>query len=404
MTTSHRHAEPTRSIDPKGRGAASPTELPAPAWADIARRVWKEFFDDRVMLVSAGATFYILLALVPALAAFVAVYGLIFDRQNVVEQVSALSGMLAPEVRTIIEEQLNRLTAEAPSSLGIAFAVSLAASLWSASAGTKAIIDGLNIVNEEDERRGFLRYNATALALTLAGLVGAVVVLGVTIAVPVALDMLLPNLNETLVKVASYAVLLAFLWGGLIVLYRYGPSRDEAEWRWLATGTVIAVILLAAFAVAFSWFARSFAGYASYGSIGAVIGFMTWVWVSVILVLLGAEINAEMEHQTARDTTAGPERPIGARGAAMADRVASSAGRGEAAAETKRDNRGWIFGGTGDPSAMPADARPRDMAPAIAGLVLLTAILQIADRYVRRRQRQREEERYQREAEAYRGG
>ncbi|MEZ5818672.1 MAG: YihY/virulence factor BrkB family protein [Hyphomicrobiaceae bacterium] len=278
-----------------------------------------EFSNDRLTMVGAGAAFYVLLALVPALSAFVAVYGLIFDRSSVVEQVSRLSGFLAPEVRTLIEGQLTRLVSASSGSLSLAFAVSLALSIWSSSAGTKAMMDGLNIVYDEKEKRGFVRFYGTALALTLGGLVGFVAVIGATIAVPIILGYVVPGTAGGFIRFVSFALLLGFLWIGLLVLYKWGPSRDAAEWRWLAPGTIIAVVALAAFSLLFSWFARTFAGYASYGSLGAIIAFMTWVWISAVIVLLGAEINAEMEHQTAHDTTTGSDMPMGSRGAAMAD-------------------------------------------------------------------------------------
>jgi membrane protein len=253
------------------------------------------------------------------LSAFVAVYGLIFDRASVVEQVASLSNLLAPEVRSIIEGQLTRLASESAGSLGIAFSISLALSLWSASAGIKALMDGLNIVYAEEEKRGFIRYYATALVLTLAGLVGFVAIIATTIAVPIVLDYVAPGQAGGLVRSASYVVLFGFIWLGLIALYRWGPSREHAKWRWLAPGTIVAVVALAIFALLFSWFARTFAGYASYGSLGAIIAFMTWVWVSTVIVLLGAEINAEVEYRTTHDTTTGPTRPMGERGAMMAD-------------------------------------------------------------------------------------
>lgn len=313
--------------DPHGRQATTPTELPAPALKDIAVRVWHAFFEHRVTLIGAGATYYALLALVPVLAAFVALYGLVFDRASVVQQVAGLSGALPGEVRGIIEEQLKRLTSEPVGSLGLAFAASLALSLWSASAATKAMMEGLNIVNDETEERSFLHYNAVALTLTLAGLVGAIVMLGITAALPAALTYWAPTSNHAVLRTISYALLLVFLWGGLICLYRYGPSRDEAKWRWLAPGTIVAVFLLAGFSVLFSWFARSFAGYSSYGSLGAIIAFMTWAWISMVILLLGAEINAEMEHQTACDTTTGKPKPMGGRGATMADTLGTAEGK-----------------------------------------------------------------------------
>lgn len=310
--------------DLQGRQARTPTDLPHGAWLEIAKRVWHEFSADRVTMVAAGTAFYVILALVPALTSFIAVYGLVLDRESVVDQVSQFSGMLAPEVQTIIEGELTRLAAQSSGSLGTAFAVSLVLSLWSASAGTKALMDGLNIVYDEDEKRGFLNFYATALGLTLAGLVGFVAVIGATVAVPIIVSFFASGAASGIVRVASFAFLLAFLWLGLMVLYRWGPSREAAEWKWIAPGTILAVAGLAVFAIAFSWFARTLAGYSSYGSLGAIIAFMTWVWISIVIVLLGAEINAEMEHQTARDTTVGPEQPAGERGAYMADHVAGA--------------------------------------------------------------------------------
>jgi membrane protein len=328
--------EASRHSDPHGRRARSPGELPARAWMDIALRVVREISDDRVLLIGAGAACYVIFALVPALASFIALYGLVLDKGSIVAQVSALSGLLAPEVRGILEEQLTRLASEPSRSLGLAFAVTLALSLWSASAGTKAIMDGLNIVYDEEEKRGFVRYNATALAMTLAGLVGGIVTIGVTVLLPVILARVLPSAMG-LVQIASYAALVGFVWIALLALYRWGPSRREAEWRWLTTGTIIAVLLLVAFSAAFAWFARTFAGYASYGSLGAVIVFMTWAWMSLVIVLVGGEINAEMEHQTGQDSTVGQEKPRGARGAVMADTIGEPASVGNA--ESDRPDR-----------------------------------------------------------------
>ena len=249
-------------------------------------------------MVGASATFYSLLAVVPALAAFVALYGLVFDRNSIVAQVGGFSQQLAPEVRSIIEGQLTRLASEPAPALGLAFAGSLVVSLWSASAATRALMDGLNIVFDEEEKRGYLKFYGTALLLTIGGIVGMVAVLAASLIVPVVVRYVLPGLGGTVVQLGSYLVLLGFLWAGLMALYRWGPSREPAGWRWLAPGTLVAVAGLAIFAVIFSWFARTFAGYASYGSLGAVIGFMTWMWISIIIVLLGAQIDAEIERQS----------------------------------------------------------------------------------------------------------
>lgn len=293
----------------KEGGADSPARLPGSSWMDIAKRVASEFSKNRLTMVGASAAFYSLLAVVPALAAFVALYGLVFDRNSIVSQVGSLSQQLAPEVRTIIEGQLTRLASEPARALGLAFAGSLVVSLWSASAATRALMDGLNIVYEREETRGYLRFYGTALLLTLGGIVGMIVFLAASLVVPVVVGYVLPGLGGTFVQIASYLVLLGFLWAGLMALYRWGPSREPPAWRWLAPGTVIAVAGLAIFAVLFSWFARSFAGYSSYGSLGAVIGFMTWMWISIVIVLLGAQIDAEIERQTVVDTEERAQTP-----------------------------------------------------------------------------------------------
>ncbi|MDX2158191.1 MAG: YihY/virulence factor BrkB family protein [Hyphomicrobiaceae bacterium] len=324
-------------IDRHARSARSPSELTATAWKDVAVRVWRGFNHDRVTLIGAGAAFYALLALVPALGAFVAIYGLVFDPTSVVTQVDTLSGLLAPEVRTILADQLQRLTTERAASLGTAFAISLGLSLWSASAGTKAVMDGLNVVYDEEEKRGFLGYNATALVLTAAGLLGVIAMLGVTVVLPVVLSRIFGWSGGGFVQPASYAALLTLVWAGLLAIYRWGPSRDEAEWRWLRPGTFVAAALIIVFSALFSWFARTFAGYASYGSLGAIIAFMTWTWACMVIVLLGAEINAETEHQTAEDSTVGPPRARGQRGATMADTVGEVSGDTAGQRDRRRD-------------------------------------------------------------------
>mgnify|MGYP001190506929 CR=1 FL=1 len=365
-------------IDTQGRLAHAPSEFPAGAWRDIVRRVVYEFSDDRVPLVAAGAAFYVLLALVPALAALVALYGLLFDRSNVAEQMTSLAGVLPEEVRALIGEQLVRLTSEDTPALSVAFAATLALSLWSASSGTKAVIDGLNIVYDESEKRSFLRYNLTALGITTLGLATLVLALAVTVVVPAFLETYLAFAGKGVVQLASYAVLVVALWLAISALFRWGPSRENARWRWLAPGSLLAVLLLALFSLGFSWFARTFASYSSYGSIGAAIAFLTWCWISLMIVLGGAEINAEMEHQTARDSTTGPPLPMGARGAAMADTLGASyasARNGDGAAPWSGGH-----GATSRPAGMPL-ARNDALPMVIASFVIGAAAYAVALRY-----------------------
>jgi membrane protein len=216
------------------------------------------------------------------------------------------------------------VAANGSTSLGISFLVGLAVSLWSANQGTKAMFDALNVVYDETEKRGFVRLTLATLGFTLGGLVFVVLALAGIVALPVVLQFVgLPRGLESLLQLARWPILLVFLAIMLAVLYRYGPSRQEARWQWLSWGSGLAALLWLGGSALFSWYVENFGSYnETYGSLGAVIGFMTWIWLSSAVVLLGGELNAELEHQTAKDTTTGAPKPLGTRGARMADRVA----------------------------------------------------------------------------------
>jgi membrane protein len=171
--------------------------------------------------------------------------------------------------------------------------------------------------------------NLWSLSFTLGAIVFLLVALGGIVALPVILNFVgLGAATEWLLVIARWPVLLAGVVLGLALLYRYGPSRDTAGWKWVTPGGIAAAVLWLAVSMLFSWYVSSFGGYnETYGSLGAVIGFMTWIWISTVVVLLGAEINAEVEHQTAEDTTEGPRQPLGARGARMADTVGKAKSR-----------------------------------------------------------------------------
>jgi membrane protein len=308
-----------------GQEADSPSGIPALGWWDITRRVFHEILDDRVMLVSAGVTYYLLLALVPSLAIFVSLYGLFNDRATVLQHVSLLSGVLPAGGIDVITEQLTRLTAIPGSALSFTLLLSLAIALWSASAGINALFDAMNIAYDEKEKRNFFLRNLTALAFTLGALAAAVVFLWTVIIIPVVFDALrLAQTFEWLIKIASYLMMAVLTFAGVGALYRWGPSRRQAKWRWVSPGALFAVAAIGLVSVLFSWYAANFSNYsATYGSLGALVGLLTWIWLSVIILIAGAEINSEAEHQTARDSTTGSPRVLGRRGAYMADHVAS---------------------------------------------------------------------------------
>lgn len=307
-----------------GRRAAAPTQFSWAAWWRILKRVYAEVNDDRVMLIAAGATYYLLLALFPALAAFVSLYGFVADPSTIAEHVAFLGGLLPRGGLDLIKSQLDALAAQNESALSIGFATGLAIALWSANSGVKTLFDAMNIAYDETEKRGFFALNLWSLMFTLGAIVVGILLIVSVGVVPALLALLrLDGWTEAIISFGRWPVMLVFVWFGITLIYRYGPSRERAKWRWLTWGSALATLVWIAVSIGFSFYLQNFADYnATYGSLGAVIGFMIWVWLSVMILIVGAELNAEMEHQTAVDSTTGPPRPMGARGAHMADHVA----------------------------------------------------------------------------------
>jgi membrane protein len=318
------HASPQAAAEKgRGRSADTPTEIPARGWKDILWRTYEEFNKDRVMSVAAGVTYYALLALFPAIAALVSIYGLFADPGTIQDHLNTLSGVLPSGALDIIREQVTRIASQGGGTLGFGFVFGLGLSLWSSNAGMKAIFDALNIVYGEEEKRSFIKLNLLSLSFTLGAIAFILIALAGIIVLPIVLNFIgLGSGTEWLVSLARWPILLIGVIFGLSLIYRFGPSRDKAEWRWVTPGGIVAAVLWLAVSMLFSWYVANFGSYnETYGSLGAVIGFMTWIWLSTIVVLLGAEINAETEHQTAKDTTEGTHQPMGTRGARMADTI-----------------------------------------------------------------------------------
>lgn len=305
----------------RGRQATAPQRIPPEGWIPILKRVFASLGEDRVMLTAAGVTYYTLLALVPALTALVSIYGLFADRATVLEHVGLLAGIVPEGGLDIISEQLERIAGEGATTLGWTLVVSLGIALWGASAGIRAMFEAMNVAYGEREKRNFIVLNTMVLLSTLLVAVCAALVIGAVVLLPAVTAFLEPLPSMTwLLRLAGYGVFVLILVCGLAALYRWGPSRTAARWRWITPGAVIATLGTLAVSIAFSWYVANFGNYgATYGSLGALIGFLTWIWLSVTLVILGAELNAEIEHQTARDTTTGPAQPMGERGAHVAD-------------------------------------------------------------------------------------
>lgn len=305
----------------KGRGRESerPDGIPRPGWRDILLRTWGQIGQDNVGLVAAGVAFYGLLGLFPGIAALVSIYGLIADPSQVQQQFQAMSGVMPDELQRILGEQMGKVAGSGTRALSVAVAGSLVLAMWSASKGTKALMTAMNVAYGEDERRGLLVLNLTALGLTAFFILLFVAAL---VAVVVAPTLLAAFGVGRLVGLLGWPLIIAVLLVALAILYRFAPSREQAKWRWVSPGSIAAIVLWLAASVAFSTYVRNFGSYnETYGSLGAVVGLMMWLWLSAFIVIMGAELNAESERQTRRDTTTGEPQPMGERGAYVADTV-----------------------------------------------------------------------------------
>lgn len=313
----------------RGRDANSPGEIPAKGLKDVFWRVVTEVNDDRVSLIAAGVTYYLLLALFPALGALVALYGFIADPASIASHINVLGSILPPGSLDIILGQLAALTQQKNSTLSFAFFGGLLVALWSANNGIKALFDAMNIAYGETEKRGLIKLNLLSLLFTFGALLVAVVLIFAIGVIPAILAYLwLDRWAELLASLGRWPVILAIVGAGITLIYRYGPSREPAKLRWLTWGAALSTLLWLATSFLFSFYLENFANYnATYGTLGALIGFMVWTWISVVIVIVGAEVNAELEHQTARDSTTGSPRPMGERGAYVADTLGAEAGR-----------------------------------------------------------------------------
>jgi membrane protein len=307
-----------------GRQADVPQEIPPKGWKDIAKRTAKEVKQDQVPLLGAGVAFYALLSLFPAMIAGISIYGLVADPETVRNQLDKLTEMLSPSTADLIGEQIKQVTSGAGGALGVATVIGILTALWSASSGMKALITGVNLAYDETETRKFVKLRGLALLLTL----GAMVLMGIALATIVGYPPIadnLPTVLRWLVAIVRFVILGGLLVVGLAVLYRYAPDRDKPKWTWVSGGSGIATLLWVLATVGFSLYANFFGNYnKTYGALAGVIILMFWLFLSAFVVLVGAELNTEMELQTAKDTTAGPTKPMGDRDAHAADHVAEA--------------------------------------------------------------------------------
>lgn len=312
--------------DGRGRGADAPTRIPPEGWKDIAVRVKDQVKEDHISVLAAGVAFYLMLSLFPFAIAAVSIYGLVADPTSVTELVDQFRGAVPSSVANLIEEQLGGIAASSKGSLTFGLVASVLVALWSASKGARSLIEATNVAYDEGESRSFLKLRALAVAFTLAFLVVMVAAVAVIAVLPALFDHL-GAVGRWTFAVLRWPLLAAISIVGLAALYRFAPNRDDPRWRWVSLGALVGTVLWLAGSALFALYANRFGSFnETYGSLSAVVVLLLWLFLTAYAILLGAEINAETERQTARDSTQGPERPMGERGAYAADTLGDAAG------------------------------------------------------------------------------
>ena len=304
-----------------GRHAEWPSEIPSHGWWDILKRVMDDLSRTNVSLVAAGLAFFAFLAIPAALTSLVALYGLVFDPAAVGNQIDEMKGIIPSEAIGIVSNILTSITMSSSSKLGTAFIISLLLALWSIRSGTASLMTAVNVAYEEQEKRGFIWFNIHALALTLSATIFTVLALALVAVLPAVIDFFpLGSYGKLVASIVRWPVLAGLVMVSLSATYRFAPSRAPAKWRWVSWGAAAATVLWLVGSILFSLYVSKIAAYdKTYGSLGAVVALLMWLYLTCYVVLVGAELNAEIEHQTARDSTTGEPLPMGKRGATMAD-------------------------------------------------------------------------------------
>jgi membrane protein len=316
---------PDASDRTRGRRAEKPTEIPSKGWFDILWRTARQLSEDNLSIVAAGIAYYSFLAVVPALAAMIGIYALVANTGDITEHLAVLARTLPQEVMPLLEEQITRIASD-DHKAGWSMVVGLALALFGSSKAATALIAGLNIAYDEEEKRGFFKLQGISLLFTVVGITGAVLVIGLLALLPSVLDH--RPIGEGLATALAWLrwpVLMGLFIAALSAVYQFAPCRQTPKWSWVSPGAVVASILWVIGSAIFSIYVTKFGGYdKTYGSLGAVVVFLLWLYLNAYVILLGAELNAEMERQTVNDTTTGNPKPLGLRGAYAADTVGAS--------------------------------------------------------------------------------
>ncbi|SDY35361.1 YihY/virulence factor BrkB family protein [Citreimonas salinaria] len=304
-----------------GRDATGPASMPRRGWFAVLRRVFDHLFKQHIGLMAAGIAFYGLLAIFPAITTAVALVGLVYDPAALASESGWLLSALPQDAQVLIDDQLRKVASAESGSLGVAALISLGIALWSASNATASVIEGLNVINEEEETRSFIALRLMTIALTVAIVLGLSVAVVIVAAIPALLGVFAQSdYPQTVAMIVRWPAMFVIGIIGIATLYRHGPDRRGARWRWLTPGAVTGCTLWVLGTVLFSYYVQNFAAYNEiFGTLAGVIILLTWLWLSAFVLLLGTQIDAELEHQTMRDSTVGPDRPMGDRGAVKAD-------------------------------------------------------------------------------------
>ena len=307
----------------RGREATTPVEIPKRGWKDILLRTKDEIAEDHVSLIAAGVAFYSLLAIFPAIAAMMAIAGLIVEPSFIADQINQIAAVLPQDAAQLVIDQAISIAGSREGGLGLAAVVGIGLAIWSASAGMSSMMEGLNVAYDETEKRGFIVRTFVRLALTIGVIIGFFLTAMAMVAVPAILHFVpLGGLSDTLIMLVRWPIVAAIAVVGLAIMYRYGPSRDNPEWKWVTPGAIAAVVLWLVASVAFAFYVRNFGSYnETFGSLGGVVIMLMWLWISAYIVLMGAELDSEMEAQTRHDTTVGEYRRMGNRDAEKADNL-----------------------------------------------------------------------------------
>ena len=312
------------SADKRGYKAEKPKQIPKKGWKEIASRVKDQLKKDHVFLVSGGIAFYFFLAIFPSIAAALSMYGLIMEPAQVEQQMSQIANVLPEQAHQMVSNILERQSEKPESTLGWSLVLSILISLWSANKGAKAVFEGVNITYNETDERGFFKLTAITLLFTIGGIFIGFIAITIVVAFPALIDKIgLPSTLETIIQLLRWPILALIVMFALAAVYKVAPYRKSPEFKWTSWGAIIATLLWLAGSLLFNLYVKNFSSFdETYGSFAAIIILMLWFFLTAFIILLGAEINSEMEHQTSRDTTTGKDRPMGQRGGYYADHVA----------------------------------------------------------------------------------